>query len=245
MGLIQQLLTKTRIKLIKLVINTNERLIFERKLYRFYKKNAKKKVFFDVGANHGQTIDFFLRLNKLAEIYAFEPNRGLFEKLVEKYSDFPNVKLFMLGVSDEDGVKTFYENVFDFTSTFEIVNENSTFLEKKRKVLGVKSGNLIKDSYEVEVVKLSTFIKNMKINQIDILKIDTEGHELACLNGLFDSKMECDIDIIQTEKLNGDMYNTNFNSIVDLLKVHNFEISKEIKHGFGDFEDVVFLNNER
>ena len=238
-------LLNLRIYFLKFLINLNERFIFERKLLSFYKKNAKKNVFFDVGANHGQTIDFFLRLNKKAEIYAFEPNRGLFGKLVEKYSDLPNVKLFMFGVSDEDGVKTFHENVFDFTSTFEIVNENSTFLDKKRKVLGVKSGNLIKDSYEVEVVKLSTFIKNMKINKIDILKIDTEGHELACLNGLFDTKMECDIDIIQTEKLNGDMYNTNFNSIVELLKLHNFKISKEIKHGFGDFEDVVFIKNGR
>jgi FkbM family methyltransferase len=238
-------LLNLRIYLLKFLINLNERFIFERKLISFYKKNAKKNVFFDVGANHGQTIDFFLRLNKKAEIYAFEPNRGLFGKLIEKYSDFPNVKLFMFGVSDEDGVKTFHENVFDFTSTFENVNENSTFLDKKRKVLGVKSGDLIKDSYEVEVVKLSTFIKNMKINKIDILKIDTEGHELACLKGLFDTKIECDIDIIQTEKLNGDMYNTNFNSIVDLLKLHNFKISKEIKHGFGDFEDVVFIKNER
>jgi len=151
----------------------------------------------------------------------------------------------MLGVSDDDGVKTFHENVFDFTSTFEKVNMNSLHLQKKGKALGIRGEDLVKDSYEVEVVKLSTFITNMKINKIDILKIDTEGHELACLNGLFDTKIDCVIDIIQTEKLNGDMYDVNFNSIVDLLKLHDFKISKEIKHGFGDFEDVVFIKNER
>ena len=238
-------LINLRVNLLKFLINLNERMIFERKLFSYYQKKSKKNVFIDIGANQGQTIDFFLRLNKKSEIFAFEPNRNLFKKLVEKYSNFPNVKLFMLGVSDEDGFKTFYENVFDFTSTFEKVNENSTYLQKKGKVLGVKSGNLIKDSYEVEVVRLSTFIKSMKINHIDILKIDTEGHELACLQGLFDNKFECDIDIIQTEKLNGDMYKTNFISIVELLKQHNFKIAKEIKHGFGNFEDVVFLKNER
>ena len=124
-------LKSLRINFLKFLINLNERFIFERKLYRYYKKNANKNIFFDVGANQGQTIDFFLRLNKKSEIFAFEPNRGLYEKLVVKYAGIPNVKLFMLGVSDEDGYKTFYENVFDFTSTFEKVNENSNFLKKK------------------------------------------------------------------------------------------------------------------
>ena len=234
-----------RIFILKFLINLNERFIFERKLFRYYKTKAKTKVFFDVGANHGQTIDFFLRLNSESEIYAFEPNQKLFKKLVEKYKKHHNVKLFMLGVSDEDGIKIFYENVFDFTSTFEKVNINSLHLQKKGKALGIKGEDLVKASYEVEVIKLSTFIEKMKINQIDILKIDTEGHELSCLNGLFDTKIDCDIDIIQTEKQNSDLYNTNFNSIVELLKLHNFNISKEIKHGFGDFEDVVFIKNEK
>lgn len=85
----------------------------------------------------------------------------------------------------------------------------------------------------------------MKIKHIDILKIDTEGHEFACLKGLFSDQIECGIDIVQTEKLNGDMYNTNFNSIFELLKQHEFKIAKEIKHGFGNFDDVVFIKNER
>jgi FkbM family methyltransferase len=229
-----------RIKLLKFFININERLLFEKKLIKFYKRSAEKKIFFDVGANQGQTIDFFLRLNIKSEIYAFEPNRKLFKKLEEKYKKFPNVKLYMLGVSNQDGFKTFYENVFDFTSTFEKVNENSIHLQKKGKVLGLKSNDLIIDSYDVEVVTLSSFICEKNIKNIDILKIDTEGHELACLQGLFSTKLNCHIDMIQTEKLNGDLYGTDFNSIIELLALFNFKLVKKIKHGFGNFEDVVF-----
>jgi len=53
------ILLNLRINLLKFLINFNERFIFERKLFRYYKKVSKKNVFFDVGANQGQTIDFF------------------------------------------------------------------------------------------------------------------------------------------------------------------------------------------
>ena len=231
---------RIRIKLLKVLINLNERIIFERKLFKFYNKKSACNIVFDVGANQGQTIDFFLRINPFCEIYAFEPNRKLYHLLVEKYKKQPNVKLFMLGISDVSGLKTFYENIFDFTSTFEEVNASSIHLEKKRKILGVKSSNLIKDTYDVEVVTLSSFIKKTGINKIDVLKIDTEGHEFACLKGLFAEEVFCDIDFIQTEKLNGDMYNSDFSEILTFLETNNYLLEKEIKHGFGNFEDVVF-----
>jgi FkbM family methyltransferase len=233
-------LLQLRIGLLKFLINLNERLIFEKKLSRFYKSNSPCNIVFDIGANQGQTIDFFLRINKDCIIYAFEPNRKLFKKLVDKYKNNPNVKLFMLGVSDQIGTKVFYENIFDFTSTFEEVNENSVFLEKKGKVLGLKSNELIKDSYEVEVTTLSHFISSNNISKIDILKIDTEGHEFSCLKGLFTENCEVEIELIQTEKLNGDMYNVDFSSIVSLLSKNKFELFSEIKHGFGNFDDVIF-----
>jgi FkbM family methyltransferase len=240
MSAYKEKLMSIRIKLLKILINLNERLIFERKLFKFYKKKTACNLVFDIGANQGQTIDFFLRINSNCEIYAFEPNRRLYQLLVKKYEKYPNVKLFMIGISDLSGLKTFYENIFDFTSTFEEVNEASVQLQKKRKILGVKSSNLIKDTYNVEVITLSSFINKMGINKIDVLKIDTEGHELACLKGLFVDELICDIDFIQTEKLNGDMYNSNFSEILTYLKSNKFLLETEIKHGFGNFEDVVF-----
>ena len=233
-------LTRIRIYFLKFLIDFNERLIFEKKLRKFYQKNSTCNLVLDVGANHGQTIDFFLRLNSDCEIYAFEPNRSLYEKLIVKYKTKPNVKIYMLGLSDQAGKKIFHENIFDFTSTFEEVNKSSLFLEKKGRVLGIKADELIKDSYEVEVTTLSEFISSNDISNIDVIKIDVEGHEYACLKGLFDSKNEFDIKLIQTEKLNTDMYQTDFSSVEQILKENKFIKCSDIRHGFGDFEDVIF-----
>ena len=43
---------------------------------------------------------------------------------------------------------------------------------------------------------------------------------------------------------NDDLYEGQIkNEIIDLLEFNNFSIYKEIKHGFGSFSDIVFINN--
>ena len=94
-----------RIKLIQSIIHLNEYLIFYPKLKAFYSRfltkiNSNNSVFVDVGANKGQSIDFFLKLNSKATIYAFEPNPSLFKFLQNKYKNYPNIQLFNLGISN-------------------------------------------------------------------------------------------------------------------------------------------------
>lgn len=51
-----------RIKIIQKLVHINEGIFFYPKLKRFYIKNLRKKnlCILDVGANKGQSIDFFL-----------------------------------------------------------------------------------------------------------------------------------------------------------------------------------------
>ena len=42
---------------------------------------------------------------------------------------------------------------------------------------------MISDTIMIKCIKLENFIKKYKINDIDILKIDTEGHELQVMKG--------------------------------------------------------------
>ena len=111
----------------------------------------------------------------------------------------------------------------------------------KADVLGVKKEDIIKSKYLVDVVCLSDFIKNEKINQIDILKIDTEGHELKCLKGLFTNET-FDIKYIQLESHNDDMYlhNVTKDEIPALLNMNGYNKCTKIKHGFGDFNECIY-----
>ena len=236
-----------RTQIIQKLVHINESIFFYPKLRQFYRKNLDGKTInvIDVGANKGQSIDFFLGINSNAKIDAFEPNKKLFDRLAKKYTH-GNIQLHNFGVSNTKGELEFHENILDETSTFENLNLDSKYLEKKAKVLGVAKENIIVDSYKVQVIKLSDFLKGREKVFFDALKIDVEGHELQVLQGLFESNVPLSIRFIQLESHNDDMYvsNQKHGEIEALLDTNGFKKVASIKHGFGDFAEIIFENTK-
>ena len=233
-----------RIKLIQVLIEINEKIFFYPKLKSFYKSvpiNLNSPVILDVGANKGQSIDFFRSVYPTCVIYAFEPNPRLFTALEKKYCDFKNIHLINKGVSNANGVLELKETVTDETSTFEELNYDSSYLKMKSTILGVEPKDIVLKTYQVEVIKLSDFITENKLNEIHAIKIDTEGHELKCLMGLF-SNTNPTIKYIQLESHNDDMYfkKSGEQTISELLTKNGFPNYYKISHGFGDFEEKIY-----
>jgi FkbM family methyltransferase len=235
-------LTDFRIWIIKGLIDINEKLFFNKKILSYY-KNKGLNTIIDVGANKGQSIDIFLKINPKCCIYAFEPNPSLFNHLLEKYKNSKNVKIFNLGISDTDGEKIFYQNTLDYTSSFEEINMNSKYLIKKSEILRIDKNALVSDKYFVKTITLNNFIKNHIPNQeVDLIKIDTEGHEYYCLLGLFSEEKSFKIKYIQLEFQHNDMYlnKVHLNKIDNILIANNFKLMKKIKHGFGNFDELIY-----
>ena len=206
-------------------------------------KNPPKLVL-DVGGNKGQTISFFLNLNKNVKIVSFEPTKSLYKYLMRKYNSFPNIIISNKGISSFSGEKKFYENRLNLTSSFEKLNYDSDYLKFKTKILGIDKNKIIKKEYNVNVITLSSYIHNNISSDIDVIKIDVEGHEYECLRGLFDTSLVSNIHLIQLEHHNDDMYENSisFNQINGILNRNNFELINRFKHAFGDFEDLLYKN---
>lgn len=239
-----------RSRLVQKLIHINEAIFFYPKLKKFYKThlNQNRINIIDVGANKGQSIDFFLKINKNATINSFEPNKKLFHLLQNKYKTNTNITIHNLGLSNVKGELIFHENVIDETSSFEELNFESKYLEKKAKVLGVAKENIIVDNYKVEVIRLIDFLKDNPNIGFDVLKIDVEGHELQCLQGLFQEESGVlPIRFIQLESHNDDMYlnNNQHQEIENILFKNDFEKCITIKHGFGDFAEIIYENKSK
>ena len=139
----------------------------------------------------------------------------------------------------------FYENILDETSTFEKLNYESKYLTKKAKILNIPKEQMIIDRYMVKTIRLIDFLKDSPKLYYDILKIDVEGHELNCLQGLFNN-IKVPIGYIQLENHNDDMYsNNNQQEEIERLMLKNGFIQiGDIKHGFGDFKELIFKNKK-
>jgi len=233
-----------RINFVRKFIELNEKLIFNRRLLKFYKSEfgSDLKNVIDIGVNVGQTIELFLKINSECSITGFEPNPKLYNWLINKYKHNTNIKLQPEGISDKIGIKVFHENILHSTSTFETLNLESDYLNKKANILGVEKENIISNSYSVDVITLCKYINKNYTKDIDLIKIDTEGHEYYCLLGLFHESLKVKVSYIQIEEHNDDMYlnKKSFSDIKKLLNKNGYETSTRIKHGFGNFHEVIF-----
>ena len=129
------------------------------------------------------------------------------------------------------------------TSTFSEINANSIWAKLKNVILFSK--NSIEGNYEVQTIKLDNYIKEKKINNIDLLKIDTEGHELNVLKGSeksFDDKI---IKYILIEVNLTKMYkNYKTEDIENFLQRKNYKLVRKFKFPLLNFEDRLYVSDK-
>lgn len=230
-----------RVYVVGKLIEVLEYLFFARRVESKL-KNIELKLVVDVGANLGQTINMMKRINPQCHVIAFEPNYNLYQRLKKKFQDDSTVTIENLGVSSKNGELAFHENVFHATSTFEEIKLDSSYVRKKSFILGCKPKDMFPKTYNVPVVCLYDYFKENDITNVDLIKIDVEGHEFDCLLGLF-KRGNGIAKRIQIENHRNDMYlnRRDFVEYIELLSNNGYEYEFEIKHAFGEFSDIFFL----
>jgi FkbM family methyltransferase len=235
-------LHKLYIRSIASVIWLNEKIFFYPALKGFYQaafRGKKAVTVLDIGANRWQSILFFQHMFPDAVIHSFEPNPTLYKTLVKKFNH-PRIHLHETGVSSTTGTKVFYEHVLDETSGFELAATDSHYNQIKNRILLTPSNQSIQASYEVKVIALDDFIESNQLENIDIVKIDVEGHEADVLQGakhLLDSRK---VRFIQMERHYDDQYALSHKTIDDLLTQAGYAEFFRQKHGFGNFFEVIY-----
>ena len=164
-------------------------------------------VIFDVGSNVGTYIRLVSKLNKnkSLKIYSFEPNNKL-TKTQQKLKLNQKHKLNINNFAIHDKLKEtkFYENAISSQST-----------TRDNYILGK-----IIDSYKVSCISIDLYCKKNLINNIDLLKIDTEGDDFNVLLSAKDMLADGKIKFIKIE-----IENTNdFKRIVNFLNGFNFRL---------------------
>jgi FkbM family methyltransferase len=151
-------------------------------------------IIIDIGACVGLFIDYCFQNYEIETIYAFEPLKVNYDFLVEKYAQNPKVKIFHTAVSNFDGEGPLFKkpNPSDLT-LFDFVGNVGCSLRKDK-------SNICQNYFEtVLVTTLCSFLKEEKIEHVDILKVDAEGSEYEIIENLLDNNLLSKIDQIYYE----------------------------------------------
>ena len=210
--------------------------------YQEISKDHSTQVIFDVGANKGQSIDFFSGLFPDAEIHSFEPAPTSF-KVLEQRQFTNTVHLNRVGLSSKKGRLTFYECVLDETSTLDLPDLDSSYLKKKARILRCSPDELF-NQIMVEITTFDDYVAKVEVSRVDILKIDVEGHEIEVLKGATKSLSAGLVSVIQFEVHENDMRANAHVQISELLKSYNYHEVCKIKHSFGDFYEVIYRSSK-
>lgn len=117
---------------------------------------------FDLGGYEGQwTSDIFSKYQ--CEIYLFEPFLNYTQNIKQRFQKNNKIKIFGFGLGKEDKRMLLYSND-DASSVFK------------------KEGS----SFEIEIRKASSFLKDNNIESIDLMKVNIEGGEYDLLDELIE-----------------------------------------------------------
>jgi len=190
-------------------------------------------VFFDIGANLGQTIKKMCNNYPEAKIYAFEPSKNCFESLKTNF-DSTNVSLHNLAVGSSCGHLEF--NEYSWSALNSLL----------KRAYGTAK---IMETYLVEVVTLDEFCKNNAVSYINLLKTDTEGYELNVLKGASGMMKRNRIQFVYVEIFFNENYlgQSSFGDIYNFLLENRFELVRfydvlYTDEGLASKTDALFIN---
>jgi len=205
-----------------------------------YKNQIKS--FMDIGCHKGKYTDLFLKNLNITEAFLIEPQEHLFNFLKKKYSHETKIKIFNFAVSDENANKKFYLNKHDLTSSLNQLDFNNKFIEYKSILFSSRKEGMISRSITVETLTLNKIFLSNKINKIDLIKIDTEGHELEVLKG--SNEIMEKLKFILIEFRNDRVFlNYDGRKIHEFLLKNNFQLVKIFKFPFTKWEDRFYIRS--
>ena len=196
-----------------------------------------RPLIFDVGANVGQSVQFFRSWFPKAEIHSFEPSPTTFELLKHNVSGDRGARVWNYGLGSQNAELEFLENSLP---------ECSSFLPPGQSAWGAVMQKTV-----VPVRTVDDFCAEHRIEKIDILKIDTQGYELEVLKGAERMCRAGVVSLVFCEMLIAEIYAgaASFGQLFDFLLSQGFLLVSfyDISYdkGLAGWMDGLFIHRLR
>ncbi len=217
----------------------------KKKTINFFKEHFKENisVLVDIGAHHGETIKLFNKEFNVNKIFSFEASKKNYFNLVNKNRHTKNLKTYNFAIGEEEKIVEFSEHFETQSSTISKINFKSKYYKKKNFFLNpFKNSNKKINVVKINMKRLDNVFRELNINHVDILKIDTEGYDFQVVKGL--GKSIKIVKYIYFEHHFHDMLEKNYNlsDINDYLYNNNFKKVFKSKMRFRKTFEYIYFN---
>ena len=212
-----------------------DNLIHQKRIVKFI-GNKNIRIVLDIGAHKGVFLYHIKKIKSIRKVYSLEPQKKIFNELLK---EIDNKKFFAynIAISNNNGKQKMQINDFSMTSTLSKLNEKSKYYKIKNLIIGNK-----KKKFEfIKTEKLDFFIKKRKLKNIDLLKIDTEGHELNVVKSGLKTLKKTKYLLVEFRQ--NDLYLNYSSSLLHkMITKNNFELVKNFKFPMFSMEDRLYKN---
>tara|TARA_B100001057_G_scaffold498198_1_gene604482 strand:- start:1152 stop:1841 length:690 start_codon:yes stop_codon:yes gene_type:complete len=213
-----------------------DNLIHQKRIVKFI-NNKDVKIVVDIGAHKGEFLNHIKKINGIRKVFSLEPQKKIYQNLLQEVD---NKKFFAynIGISNFNGKQKMQINDFTMTSSLSTVNKKSSYYKIKNFIIGNK-----KKKFEyIKTEKLDFFIKKRKLNNIDLLKIDTEGHEFQVIKSGLKTLKKTKYLLIEFRQ--NDLYlNYSSSALHKIIKKNKFKLVKRFKFPMFSMEDRLYRNS--
>lgn len=240
------------IKLIALNILKIFDYYHQRKIINFLKRRGYKNfdTLFDVGAHHGESIRLFSKNFNIKNLYSFEPSVDNFlilknnlKKLKKMFSK-TDIKIENFAFGSENKSLIMKHMSESSSSTINDIDVKSKYFKKKSFFLYKKKNQDFFKEEKIIQKKISDYIFENKILNIDFLKIDTEGYEFNVLRGFGNDLSKVSLIMFEHHYHNMIIKKYKFRDINNMLVKNNFRQLYKSKMPFRKTFEYIYGREE-
>jgi len=211
-------------------------------LKKFFKK--KINVYIDIGSHKGEMINMIKKNFDVKYIFAFEPNIECSKFL--KIIKHKNIKIFNYALSDKTGKDELKIGYISAMSTLNKINDNSLYTFIKKIVISVffLKNEIYKKKIKIEKKMFKEIFKKYNYKTLDLVKIDTEGHEYNVLKGMGVYLKKINIILLEYHYDNSLIKDYNLKELNTFLKKKNFEPISKNKMLMRKGYEIIYKNRD-
>ncbi|MBT5304970.1 MAG: FkbM family methyltransferase [Candidatus Scalindua sp.] len=176
------------------------------------------------------------------KVYAFEPQKDSFQLLLKNTSKRKSIKPINFALGENSGEATLYKNISAMTNSLSQSSSDALkYFEGYNNPVGQE---------QVDVIALSDFLNKEGVKEVDVLKLDLQGHELSAIRGL-KKQLDCVKSIyIEVEFVSLYEGASLFSEVEIFLREHGFiffqfyDQVRSPENGRLLYGDAIFLNSK-